>query len=67
MISLALAWPLSKVLQEARSGAPTALYMNSLFLGSMAGTAGMGVIASLYGFRAVIMTAAWSQQAQSCF
>jgi len=43
---------------RGKIGRATALYMNSLFLGSMAGTTGMGIIASLYGFRAVIVAAA---------
>jgi len=45
---------------RGRIGRATALYMNSLFLGSMAGTTGMGVVASVYGFRAVIMAATLS-------
>lgn len=43
---------------RGKIGRATALYMNSLFLGSMAGTTGMGVVATFYGFRAVIVAAA---------
>lgn len=43
---------------RGKIGRASALYMNSLFVGSMAGTTRMGVIASFYGFRAVIIAAA---------
>jgi MFS transporter, SET family, sugar efflux transporter len=43
---------------RGRLGRATSLYMNSLFLGSMTATTGMGLIASLFDFRSVLAAAA---------
>ncbi len=43
---------------RGRVGRATSLYMNSIFLGSLAANGGTGVIASLYNFRAAIVAAA---------
>jgi len=42
---------------KGRVGRATSLYMNSLFLGSLAANTGIGLIASLVDFRAAIATA----------
>lgn len=43
---------------RGRVGRATSLYMNSIFLGSLAANGGTGVIASVYDFRAAIVAAA---------
>jgi SET family sugar efflux transporter-like MFS transporter len=43
---------------RGRVGRATSLYMNSIFLGSLAANGGTGVIASVYNFRAAIVAAA---------
>jgi SET family sugar efflux transporter-like MFS transporter len=43
---------------RGRVGRATSLYMNSLFLGSLAANTGTGLIASFYDFRAAIVAAA---------